>query len=229
MRFLVPLFLAACVTAGARDLQQAQTPAASTSKPIADLLFVLSAGKATFTDANTLKLGDVTQTAQFYGSGARAGIIPTSVFANGTAGASYVSADGEWLNNPSATLFGFVGENKTQTSYILTLASPKINDDDETVTFSVVASTTSSAVKTTKGVANEVLTQAETQQGYLQTVIQPGTELRDPSLFVDANREDMKPIAQTKTFWWWGPGWGWGHGGGWGCGWGCGGGWGWGK
>lgn len=35
------------------------------------------------------------------------------------------------LNNPSATLFGFVGENKTQTSYILTLASPKINDDDE--------------------------------------------------------------------------------------------------
>ena len=35
------------------------------------------------------------------------------------------------LNNPSATLFGFVGENKTQTSYILTLASPKINGDDE--------------------------------------------------------------------------------------------------
>ena len=35
------------------------------------------------------------------------------------------------LNNPSATLFGFVGENKTQASYILTLASPKINDDDE--------------------------------------------------------------------------------------------------
>ena len=31
--------------AGARDLQQAQTPAASTSKPVADLLFVLSAGK----------------------------------------------------------------------------------------------------------------------------------------------------------------------------------------
>ena len=29
-------------------------------------------------------------------AGARAGIIPTSVFANGTAGASYVSADGEW-------------------------------------------------------------------------------------------------------------------------------------
>ena len=46
--------------------------------------------------------------------------------------------------------------------------------------------------------------QAETQQGYLQTVIQPGTELRNPSLFVDANRENMKPIAQTKTFWWWG-------------------------
>ena len=35
------------------------------------------------------------------------------------------------LNNPSATLFGFVGENRTQTSYILTLASPKINEDDE--------------------------------------------------------------------------------------------------
>ena len=46
--------------------------------------------------------------------------------------------------------------------------------------------------------------QAETQQGYLQTVIQPGTEISNPSLFVDANREDMKPIAQTKTFWWWG-------------------------
>ena len=35
------------------------------------------------------------------------------------------------LNNPSATLFGFAGENKTQASYILTLASPKIDDDDE--------------------------------------------------------------------------------------------------
>ena len=29
-------------------------------------------------------------------AGARAGIIPTDVFVNGTTGASYVSADGEW-------------------------------------------------------------------------------------------------------------------------------------
>jgi hypothetical protein len=228
-KIFVPVFLALCLTAGARDLQQAQAPAAGASKPVADLLFVLSAQKATFTDANTLTLTGVTSTAQFYGSGARAGIIPTTVFVNGTAGGSYVSSNGEWLNNPTATLFGF-GDNNAQTSLIMTLASPQVSSDGQTVTFGVsVVSNGNASIKTTKGVANEVVEEAATQANYLQTAVQPGATLSNIALFVDSNREAIKPIAQTKTFWWWGPHWGWG--GGWGCGWGCGGGpgWGWGK
>jgi len=232
-RAFLPVLLAICITAGARELQQAQGPATGASKPVADLLFVLSAQKATFTDANTLTLTGVTSTAQFYGSGARAGIIPTSVFVNGTAGASYVSSNGEWLNNPTATLFGF-GTNNAQTSLILTLASPQVSSDEQTVSFGVSVVTGDASVKTSKGVANEVVEESATQANYLQTAVQPGATLSNVALFVDSNREAIKPIAQTKTFWWWGPHWGWG--GGWGCGWGCGGGgwgggpgWGWGK
>lgn len=76
----------------------------------------------------------------------------------------------------------------------------------QSVTFKVAVDTSDESIKTTKGVANEVVAQAATQANYLQTAIQPGMVLTDVALFVDANKEAIKPLAQTKTFWWWGPG-----------------------
>ena len=79
----------------------------------------------------------------------------------------------------------------------------------QTVTFDVaVVSNGDASIKTAKGVANEVVEESATQANYLQTAVQSGATLTDIALFVDANREELKPIAQTKTFWWWGPGWG---------------------
>ena len=81
----------------------------------------------------------------------------------------------------------------------------------QTVTFGAsVVSTGDASIKTTKGVANEVVEESATQANYLQTEVQPGATLGNVALFVDSNREAIKPIAQTKTFWWWGPHWGWG-------------------
>ncbi|KAK9915506.1 hypothetical protein WJX75_000045 [Coccomyxa subellipsoidea] len=68
---------------------------AAASKPIADLLFVLSADKASFPSTGTLQLKGVTTTVQFYGAGAKAGVISTPTFANGSAGAGYVASNGE--------------------------------------------------------------------------------------------------------------------------------------
>ena len=80
----------------------------------------------------------------------------------------------------------------------------------QTVTFGVSVVTGDASVKTSKGVANEVVEESATQANYLQTAVQPGATLSNVALFVDSNREAIKPIAQTKTFWWWGPHWGWG-------------------
>lgn len=76
----------------------------------------------------------------------------------------------------------------------------------QSITFKVAVDTSNNSIKTIKGVANEVVAQAATQANYLQTAVQPGMVLTDVALFVDANKEDIKPLAQTKTFWWWGPG-----------------------
>jgi len=81
----------------------------------------------------------------------------------------------------------------------------------QTVTFKIaVVSNGDASLKTTKGVANEVVAESATQTGYLQTAVQPNMALTNIAVFVDSNREELKPIAQTKTFWWWGPHWGWG-------------------
>ena len=56
-------------------------------------------------------------------AGARAGVIATSNFTNGTMGAPYVASNGEWLNTPDASLYGHV--NGTHQAVAMTLSSPK--------------------------------------------------------------------------------------------------------
>ena len=40
--------------------------------------------------------------------------------------------------------------------------------------------------------------------------MQPNIPMSKIALFVDSNREEIKLIAQTKIFWWWGSYWAWG-------------------
>ncbi|EIE22627.1 hypothetical protein COCSUDRAFT_42290 [Coccomyxa subellipsoidea C-169] len=221
------VLLALFVAAGARDLQQASAPAPATSKPIADLVFVLSAEKASFPSSSTLQLKEVSSTVQFYGAGARAGLISTPVFSNSSAGAEYVASNGEWLNVPDAVLFANSGSSNQ--AILLSLQDPMYNEDDETVTFSIaVLPADEAALKTARGVTNELVMEHANNVGTpLTEAVQPGAVWKDVALFIDQNRESLKPIAETKTWWWWGPGWGGGWGGrGYNRGWG---GWGWGK
>ncbi|CAL5220346.1 g2342 [Coccomyxa viridis] len=187
----VAIFIALCAAAGARELQQAPSPA-PTMLPIADMAFILSADKAVFTDATHLELQNASSSAQYYGAGARAGVIPTGTFLNGTLGAPYVAADGMWLNTPTTTLIGINSEN-VQQAVVLSLASPVPNSGEKTVVFTVTEIGTA-AVKTSEGVANKAL--KDTNE--LLTSVQPGTTLYDAAIFVDSNKESMAPPAQTE-------------------------------
>ena len=60
------------------------------------------------------------------GAGNKADLIRTAVFANGTAGARYVSADGTWLSIPDAALIGSANNSGAgaDTAVLLTLSNP---------------------------------------------------------------------------------------------------------
>lgn len=61
------------------------------------------------------------------------------------------------------------------------------------VTFTVPEMGTA-AIKTSEGVANKALKEANE----LLTAVQPGTKLYNAAIFVDFNRASMAPAAQTE-------------------------------
>jgi len=131
------------------------------------------------------------------------------------------------LNVPDAVLFRNSGSNNQ--AILLSLQNPLYNQDDESVTFTIaVLPADESALKTARGVTNELVQEHANSVGTpLTDAIQAGATWSDVALFIDENRDSLKPMAETKTWWWWGgPGWGWGGRRGWG-GWNDG--WGWGK
>ena len=70
----------------------------------------------------------------------------------------------------------------------------------QTVTFDVGVVSDKSAIKTSKGVANEEEDSASNQAGYLLTAVQPETVLREVAIFIDVNSESVQPNAQEKTW-----------------------------
>ena len=70
----------------------------------------------------------------------------------------------------------------------------------QSVTFNVAILTDASAIKTSKGVANEEFEAAANEAGYLLTSVQPGTEMYDVALFIDVNNESVQPEATTKDW-----------------------------
>lgn len=213
------------VLAGARSLQQAPALApASSNKPIADLLFILSADTASFPTSTTLELQGAASTIQFYGAGARAGVILTPNFLNSSLGAPYVAMDGNWLNTPDAALHGsFNGSHK---AVLVSLSNPQYDPALKTVTYNVtVLETDQAALRTSKGVANGLVADTNAGSEMLISLIEPGTVLTDVALFIDENKASLEPMAETKVWWWWGPryryyNYGYGYNCGWGgCGW----------
>ncbi|EIE22626.1 hypothetical protein COCSUDRAFT_66316 [Coccomyxa subellipsoidea C-169] len=191
------------VAAGARNLQQAPAAApASSGKPVADLLFVLSADSASFTSPTTLQLEGATSSVQFYGSGARAGVILTPKFLNSSAGATYVAADGSWLDAPDAALHGTF--NGSHRAVLLSLSSPQYDPATWTATFNVkVLEAAESGLRVSKGVVNELVAESAAGSGQIIPVIQEGSVLTDVALFIDQNKDSLQPIAETKVWWWW--------------------------
>ncbi len=70
----------------------------------------------------------------------------------------------------------------------------------QTVTFDVGIVADKSAIKTSKGVANEEEESAANQAGYLLTSVQPETVLREVAIFIDVNSESVQPDASEKTW-----------------------------
>lgn len=230
LKALLLTFTVLFVAAGCRNLQQAPAAAPATSgKPVADLLFVLSADNASFTSPTTLQFEGATSSVQFYAAGARAGVILTANFLNSTAQAPYVADNGNWMDAPDAALHGTY--NGSHRAVVMSLSSPQYDSATKTAVFNVtILEADESLIRASKGVVNELVAEATDGSGQLLPYVLPGTVLTDVALFIDQNKLALQPMAETKTWWWWwGPGWGWGNG--WGCGWGCGWGpgWGWGK
>ena len=57
-------------------------------------------------------------------TGAKAGVLLTPVFANSSAGATYVATNGQWLDAPDAALIGDVNNSASNEAVLLSLSSP---------------------------------------------------------------------------------------------------------
>lgn len=70
----------------------------------------------------------------------------------------------------------------------------------QTVTFSIaVLPADEAALKTARGVTNELVMEHANNVGTpLTEAVQPGAVWKDVALFIDQNRESLKPIAETK-------------------------------
>ena len=62
-------------------------------------------------------------------AGARAGLISTPVFTNGSAGAQYVASNGKWLDVPDAVLFAASGSSNK--AILISLQDPIYNKEDK--------------------------------------------------------------------------------------------------
>ena len=51
-------------------------------------------------------------------------MLLTPVFVNSTAGATYVSSNGQWLGNPDAALIGDVNNSNSNEAVLLSLSNP---------------------------------------------------------------------------------------------------------
>ena len=70
------------------------------------------------------------------------------------------------------------------------------------VTFNATVISNSTAIKSSKGVANAAEKQAETDNTLMLTSVQAGTMLTDVALFVDSDSDALAPEAKTER---WGP------------------------
>lgn len=76
----------------------------------------------------------------------------------------------------------------------------------QSVTFTVKAlPPDGSALKTSRGATNELVMEDQNGVGTpLVTAIPVGATWTDVTLFIDENSASLKPMADTKTWWWWG-------------------------
>ncbi len=74
----------------------------------------------------------------------------------------------------------------------------------QTVTFTIaLLPAEESSLKTARGVTNELVQEHLNSVGTpLTEAIQPGATWTDVALFIDQNRDSLKPMAETKTWWW---------------------------
>ena len=68
------------------------------------------------------------------------------------------------------------------------------------VTFNATVISNSTAIKTSKGVANAAEKQAETDNTLMLTSVQAGTMLTDVALFVDSDSDALAPEAKTERW-----------------------------
>ncbi|CAL8466350.1 g5886 [Coccomyxa elongata] len=180
------------------DVAPAPAPLDATAA-VADLLFILSAAKATFVTPDSLRFDNISSTIQFYSAGARTGIMAPPFFLNGTLAAPYVNKQGQWLSSPQAVLYGISGSQYR--NVLVSLDSPAYDSATKVVTFAVsVIDPNVTTLRLSHGAASEVAAEYNSDTGLdsLLTSAQPGTEFTDAALFIDVNKQSLVTTAHLK-------------------------------
>ncbi|KAK9844073.1 hypothetical protein WJX81_003775 [Elliptochloris bilobata] len=218
---LLAALLAVSAVSGARVRLEAlaPAPAPAASKPAADLLFTLSASKATFTAADRLTLSGLQTTAQAFNTETRAtGIYGLGTFANVSAGAPFAPA---WAGSPDAVMYATA--NGSRVSALLALSEPVFNAEAGKMTFAVRLLLSNAAQLSLSGgaTARAADDAANGLGSSLLTEVPVGAELTSAALFIDEASVQVGAAATTKDCWncgggfWNGGGWGNSWGGGW--------------
>ncbi|EIE19965.1 hypothetical protein COCSUDRAFT_67652 [Coccomyxa subellipsoidea C-169] len=207
------LVIAACIfalytalgSANAEKISVLRSASENSTAPASDIIFIVSAAKATLASINTLQLANVTSTVQFNGAGARTGIISMPYFMNGTLGGRYVNLQGDWLGAPDAVLYGISATGQYK-AVLLSLNAPSYDPTTDVLDFMVRvitpnATNPEAALKLSGGATSAVASErgGRNAAAALITAMEPNLALTDTALFIDSTEQALSPTSVTKS------------------------------
>ncbi|CAL8466320.1 g5856 [Coccomyxa elongata] len=202
-RIPATVLLFICIAAAAANAEKVsvlQSAADNSTAPASDIIFIVSAAKATFTSPTSLQLANVSSTVQISGVRARTGIISMPYMMNGTLGGPYVNKQGDWLGAPDAVLYGMSAGGQYR-AVLVNLNSPKFDPATTTLTFAARVinpnATGGPGLKLTNGSANAVVAERDGGNAAvgLLTAVEPGTAFTEAALFIDSTHEALTPTS----------------------------------
>ncbi|KAK9821953.1 hypothetical protein WJX81_002224 [Elliptochloris bilobata] len=137
----------------------------------------------------------------FYTASSKSGVYTTADYANASAGGKFVTASGNWLDQPTGVLRATDGSGNP-TSALLSLADPHYDATSKTLTFQakILPATSEGARLPLKGGATHRLVD-DAQNGLASnTLAAPPAAgpLTDAALFIDQNSQQLATVAESS-------------------------------